>query len=127
MNTLNISLLIILIIFTSCNAKKEVKVETISFNGIENTIELSNDDIRLIVAPSIGRIVYYGLVGKENLTYLTDDIATIEQKSPIEYFTTGVKSPHYGGDRVLTTITWEIQKIKPYNIENSKTVGMPIV
>ncbi|TLX77180.1 hypothetical protein E9993_05725 [Labilibacter sediminis] len=98
-----LSLFLVASVLTSCNCNNQVKVETITFKGLENSVEIKNQEIHLIVAPEIGRIVYYGFAEEDNLLFLNHDIENIEQHSPNKYLSGELKSPHYGGDRVLPT------------------------
>lgn len=47
----------------------QVEVEEIDYHGWENSVEITNSEIRLIVVPAIGRIMYYGFKDGENVLW----------------------------------------------------------
>lgn len=47
----------------------QVKIEKINYNGWDNAIEMTNPEVKLVVVPQIGRIIYFAYLGDENLLY----------------------------------------------------------
>ena len=46
-----------------------MKVQTIDYHGWKDAVEISNGESRLVVVPSIGRILVYGFAGGENVLW----------------------------------------------------------
>ena len=49
--------------------ESQVKVEKIDYEGWKNSIEVTNQEVRLVVVPAIGRIMYYGFKDGENVLW----------------------------------------------------------
>ena len=47
----------------------EVQVDQVEYMGWENSIEINNGEVRLVVVPAVGRIMHYGFVGGENILW----------------------------------------------------------
>ena len=79
-----------------------IQIKTITYNGWKNAVEISNLEIKLIVIPETGRIIYFGFLNGENLFYENKALEGVEFKVG-EYFTENKekKAPNIGGNRVL--------------------------
>ena len=64
------------------------------FAQIEGPMTISNDHIRLTVNPSVGRIVDFGRIGRENLLRITDASVLTEGKEEV------IGYQGYGGDQL---------------------------
>lgn len=77
-----------------------IKIEKITYKGWKDAVEISNTDIRLIVAPEVGRILHFSLQNSENIFYENSELEGL-------LFTTGtfynekIEAPNIGGNRIL--------------------------
>ena len=79
-----------------------IQIKTITYKGWKNAVEISNLEIKLIVIPETGRIIFFGFLNGENLFYENKELAGVEFKVG-EYFTSNSQkqAPNVGGNRVL--------------------------
>jgi hypothetical protein len=79
-----------------------IKISNITYKGWKNTIEISNLDIKVIVVPEIGRIMYYGFLDGQNIFYENEQLQGIQFNTGEYYKEKGIKkAPNLGGNRVL--------------------------
>lgn len=82
----------------------EVSVSKVDFMGWRDVVEISNGEIKVVVAPQINRIIYYGFEGGENLLYLNEELAGAVFDRDGWYDEAGdMRRPSFGGDRVWPT------------------------
>jgi hypothetical protein len=81
-----------------------VKVQTIDYHGWKDAIEISNGEARMVVVPSIGRILSYGFMDGENVLWENPECRgktlppggpAIENGAPVWM--------NFGGDKVWPT------------------------
>ncbi|MDN3620406.1 hypothetical protein QWY81_13145 [Polaribacter undariae] len=79
-----------------------IQIKTFTYNGWKNAVEISNLEIKLIVIPEMGRIIYFGFLTGENLFYENEALEGVEFKVG-EYFVENnlKQAPNVGGNRVL--------------------------
>lgn len=92
------------LLFSGCSGDSFVNVRSISYQDSDGGIEVSNADTRLVVVPSIGRIMHYSTKGDENLLWTNPALNEIT-KPDGEYLTRGdsVVWANFGGDKVWPT------------------------
>ena len=81
-----------------------VKVRIIGYRGWKKAVEITNRDARLVVVPSIGRIMHYGLTGGENV--LWENSECFGKTLPTGGPATENGNPvwvNFGGDKVWPT------------------------
>jgi len=86
------------------NPEGEITVQKINYKGWENSMELKNDLIRVIVVPAIGRIMHYSFIHSDNILY--NDPSLYGKILSINDFSNKEKIPQwhsFGGDRVWPT------------------------
>ena len=59
----------VMLVVLAAPAMAQVTVEEIEYEGWARSIEIANPDVRVVVVPAIGRIMYYGFVGGENILW----------------------------------------------------------
>jgi len=81
-----------------------VKVQTIDYHGWKDAVEISNGEARLVVVPSIGRILAYGFADGENLLWENPECRgkTIPPGGPAEE-NGALIWMNFGGDKVWPT------------------------
>jgi len=79
-----------------------IQIKTITYKGWKKAVEISNLEIKLIVIPETGRIIYFGFLNGENLFYINEALEGIAFKVG-EYFNNNAtkQAPNVGGNRVL--------------------------
>jgi len=79
-----------------------IQVKTIPYKNWTNAVEISNLEIKVIVIPETGRIIYFGFLKEENIFYENEDLGGVEFKTG-EYYTENSEkqAPNVGGNRVL--------------------------
>ena len=79
-----------------------IKISNIIYKGWKNTIEISNLDIKVLIVPEIGRIMYYGFLDGQNIFYENEQLEGIQFNTG-EYYKEKYmkKAPNLGGNRVL--------------------------
>jgi hypothetical protein len=94
----------LLLLFSTCSSENRVSVRSISYPEWDGGIEVSNADTRLVVVPSIGRVMHYSTKGDENLLW-TNPVFNGITKPVGEYLTRGdsVVWANFGGDKVWPT------------------------
>lgn len=96
----NLLLLIIAFhVLTITNA--QVKTKLINYKGWNKTIELTNDEIRVVVVPQIGRIIHFSYVNESNILYENPEMEgkTFSVENP--YTIEGeLAHANFGGDRI---------------------------
>jgi hypothetical protein len=78
-----------------------VSVRQIDYRGWDNAVELSNEQIRVVVVPQIGRIMHYGFVGEENILFEEPSLfgMTLNDNNLLEEDGQPVWAT-FGGDRI---------------------------
>ncbi len=79
-----------------------IKIKSVLYKGWKKTIEISNLDIKIIVVPEVGRILYFGFIDGSNIFYENNNLEGLQfQKG--KYFTKEdkIQAPDIGGNRVL--------------------------
>lgn len=83
------------------NSGEAIKVSSIEYRGWEDCVEISNGEVRLVVVPSIGRIMHYGFAGGENLLYEDAKFFGKTLSGPGPFEENGEASwATFGGDRI---------------------------
>lgn len=79
-----------------------IKIINLPYKGWKNTIEISNLEIKILVVPEIGRIMYYGFLKGENIFYENPELEGTVFKTGT-YFKKDdkIQAPNLGGNRVL--------------------------
>ena len=77
-----------------------ITIKNKKYKGWKKSIEISNSEIRIILVPEIGRIMYYGFVGGENIFYENQEFEGRAFSSG-EYYKKTVK--HYLFNHVRTS------------------------
>ena len=79
-----------------------IKVKNIFYKGWNSAVEISNIDIKIIIVPETGRILFYGFIDGENLFYENEELEGVNFKKG-EYFKKDniIQAPNVGGNRVL--------------------------
>jgi hypothetical protein len=92
-----------------------VKVRIIDYRGWKNAVEIINHEARLVVVPSIGRILYYGFTDGENVLWENPECRgkTLPPGGPAEENGTPVWM-NFGGDKVWPTEQSQWQKTNGY-------------
>lgn len=86
-------------------ANAQVKTELINYKGWENSIQLSNSQIKVVVVPQIGRIMYLGFLNGENILYENQKMAGNVFSAENPYKEKGkLAHAHFGGDRIWPTV-----------------------
>lgn len=97
-------------------AMAQVTVEEIEYEGWANSIEIANPEVRVVVVPAIGRIMYYGFVGGENI--LWSDPALYGQVLPDGRPNVDAEGQYtwtnFGGDKVWPNQQSEFVEINGY-------------
>ena len=79
-----------------------IQIKTITYNSWKNAVEISNLEIKLIVIPETGRIIYFGFLNGENLFYENEALEGVEFKVGEYFAENNIKqAPNVGGNRVL--------------------------
>lgn len=98
-------LLFILLISISISGMTQVKTEKINYKGWDNAIQLSNNEIKVVVVPQIGRIIYFSYLNDENLLYENQELEGQVFSADNPYKKEGeISHAGYGGDRVWPTV-----------------------
>ncbi|ARV05198.1 hypothetical protein BTO04_00140 [Polaribacter sp. SA4-10] len=80
----------------------KIKILSLQYKGWKNTIEISNLDIKILVVPEIGRIIYYGFTTGENIFYENQELeGTIFNTGAYFKKDHKIQAPNVGGNRVL--------------------------
>jgi hypothetical protein len=79
-----------------------IHINTVPYKGWKKTIEISNSEIKILVVPATGRIMYYGFVGGENVLYENSALEGVLFNTG-EYYNGNdeIQAPNVGGNRVL--------------------------
>jgi hypothetical protein len=79
-----------------------IKIKSVLYKGWKNAIEISNLDIKIIVVPEVGRILYFGFIDGSNIFYENKDLEGLLFHKG-KYFTKEdkIQAPDIGGNRVL--------------------------
>lgn len=87
-------------------------VKTITYNGWKNSIDISNATTRVVVVPAIGRIMYYGFKGGENLLWNNIQFRAVTLPKDEPYRQNGnITWANFGGDKVWPTEQSDFPKI----------------
>ena len=94
-----------------------VAVHSVEYKGWTDAVELNNGVVRLVVVPSIGRIMHYGFVGGENI--LWDDPQhygkTLPGGQPFTDEEGNLAWTNFGGDKVWPNQQSEFEAINGYS------------
>jgi len=74
-----------------------ITIKNIAYRGWEKSIEISNSEIKLIVAPEVGRILHFGFLEGENIFYENQEFEGVEFCSG-EYYKkdSNIQAPNVG-------------------------------
>lgn len=79
-----------------------ITIKNKKYKGWKKSIEISNSEIRIILVPEIGRIMYYGFVEGENIFYENQEFEGRAFSSGDYYKKDSkIQAPNVGGNRVL--------------------------
>tara|TARA_R110002167_G_C12701686_1_gene653591 strand:+ start:4875 stop:5816 length:942 start_codon:yes stop_codon:yes gene_type:complete len=79
-----------------------IKIKNINYKGWQKAIEISNSEIKIIVVPETGRIIFFGFLDADNLFYENKELEGVVFKNGAYYTENGINvSPNIGGNRVL--------------------------
>lgn len=79
-----------------------IKIKNITYKNWQKAIEISNKEIKLIVTPETGRIIFFGFLDAENLFYENKKLEGITFNTGEFYSENNIKqAPNVGGNRVL--------------------------
>lgn len=79
-----------------------IKIKNINYKGWQKAIEISNSEIKIIVVPETGRIIFFGFLDADNLFYENKELEGVVFKNGEYYTENGINvSPNIGGNRVL--------------------------
>ncbi|MDP5106926.1 MAG: DUF4380 domain-containing protein [Polaribacter sp.] len=79
-----------------------IKIKNINYKGWQKAIEISNSEIKIIVIPETGRIIFFGFLDADNLFYENKELEGVVFKNGAYYTENGINvSPNIGGNRVL--------------------------
>ena len=119
--------LVILIggVFTMCSEKESnpaipaaeqgVTVTRITYNGWADSYELTNAEVRAVVVPAVGRIMYYSLKNDKNLLWNDARLNGVTLPSGQPYKENGVVAwANFGGDKVWPTEQSKFPDINGY-------------
>ena len=59
----------VLLVLMSLPVAAGVEVSTIEYEGWQGAVEIKNAEVRLVVVPSIGRIMHYGFADGQNILW----------------------------------------------------------
>jgi len=89
---------------TGCKTAKvtgRIDIRKIEYHGWKDSLEITNNKVRIVVVPAIGRIMHYGYIGADNL--LCHDPAlygkTLSEGKPLEQNGQPIWAA-FGGDRI---------------------------
>jgi len=75
-----------------------------NYTGWPDAVEMSNSKVRVVVAPSIGRIIHYGFLGKDNLLWVNSEFTGKTLPDGELFRENGrVIWANFGGDKVWPT------------------------
>jgi hypothetical protein len=97
-----------------CDTRKQPKfeIEMVNYNGWDNSYKLSNEDIKVVVVPAIGRIMYFGFKDGENILWNNPEIFGNSLPGGKPMTKNGeIVWANFGGDKV-----WPIQENEWENI-----------
>lgn len=83
----------------------QVKTELINYKGWSNSVQLNNNEIKLIVVPKIGRIMHFSYMNEENLLFENPEFEG-DIYSPENPYKVNEELAHaaFGGDRIWPTV-----------------------
>lgn len=88
----------------------QVQVSVLNYQGWDESVEINNNKIKMVIVPSIGRIMYFGFTGGENILWNNDKF----QGQNIEYNDELLSKyfwANYGGDKVWTVEQKDFGKV----------------
>jgi hypothetical protein len=89
---------------TNPKNNKAKGVQQITYSGWKNSIEITNDQARVVVVPAIGRIMFYGFLDGDNILYNNAVYAGKTLPSNQPYMENGTMAwANFGGDKVWPT------------------------
>lgn len=107
----NIFLFIVLILAVGI-AKSQVKTQLINYKGWQNSVEISNNEIKVIVVPQIGRIIHFSYLNENNLLYENTELEGRVFSATHPYKIDGETAhANFGGDRIWPTKQDDFEKI----------------
>jgi hypothetical protein len=79
-----------------------IKIKSIQYKGWKDAIEITNLEIKIIVVPEVGRILYFGFTDGTNIFYENSNLEGV-QFNMGKYFKKDdeIQAPNIGGNRVL--------------------------
>jgi len=83
----------------------QIKTELINYKGWANAVQITNNEIKVVVVPQIGRIIYYGYLNEDNLLYENPQFEGKTYSAENPYEVDGQPGhASFGGDRIWPTI-----------------------
>lgn len=79
-----------------------IKIRVINYKGWQKTVEISNSEIKLLISPETGRILFFGFKNSENIFYENNNLEGVTFNNGHFFKVNGKKeSPNIGGNRIL--------------------------
>lgn len=81
--------------------QKPVNVQKIDYRGWKDSVEITNDWVRVVIVPAIGRIMHYGFSDAENILYEVPEFygKTLQGSEPLQENGEPIWAS-FGGDRI---------------------------
>ncbi|MEE3233098.1 MAG: DUF4380 domain-containing protein [Candidatus Latescibacterota bacterium] len=100
---------------TESNSK--VVVELVDYLGWDDSIQISNGDVKVVVVPQIGRIMHYGFVNSENILWSDKEFhgQTLPNGEPNRDEEGAFAWTNFGGDKVWPNEQSEFEKINGFS------------
>lgn len=98
-------LIFLLLIIHTCNiAHAQVRTELINYKGWEEAVQLTNNEIKLVAVPQIGRIIHFSYLNEDNLLYENSTLEGQVFSAENPYRIDGeLAHAGFGGDRIWPT------------------------
>ncbi len=99
-------------IFTFSLTYAQVKTELINYKEWNNAIQLTNNEIKLVVVPQIGRIIHFSYINENNLLYENSALEGQVFSAEKPYKVNGeITHAGFGGDRIWPTKQDDFEKV----------------
>ena len=107
----------VLLVLMSLPVAAGVEVSTIEYEGWQGAVEIKNAEVRLVVVPSIGRIMHYGFADGQNILWsdpqfhgqvLPDGKPGVDEEGKFTW-------TNFGGDKVWPNQQSEFEKINGHS------------
>lgn len=106
---------LIFLLFAICIfglAHSQVKTELVNYKGWAKAVQLTNNEIKLVVVPQIGRIIHFSYINEENLLYENSELEgqTFSAEKPYKV-DSELTHAGFGGDRIWPTKQDDFEKM----------------